>query len=119
MQCLTRAPRSTLLNKLRHRNRFIDLYDITVSIDTSRLDAYDQWEKGFAAAFNACRLSQPMGRSIRLHNARAAAMVKNKAAGRPGRKAPDGEKKQFLTSMDPGVIRRIKAEAALRDKTAS
>ncbi|WFU24980.1 hypothetical protein QA649_01645 [Bradyrhizobium sp. CB1717] len=36
-----------------------------------------------------------------------------------GRKPPEGEKKQFLTSMDPDVIRRIKAAAALRDKTAS
>jgi hypothetical protein len=36
-----------------------------------------------------------------------------------GRKPPEGEKKQFLTSMDPDVIRRIKAAAALRDLTAS
>jgi hypothetical protein len=36
-----------------------------------------------------------------------------------GRKPPAGEKKQFLTTMDPDVIRRIKAAAALRDKTAS
>ncbi len=36
-----------------------------------------------------------------------------------GRKPPDGEEKQFLTSMNPDVIRRIKAAAALRDKTAS
>ncbi|MDI2075806.1 hypothetical protein [Bradyrhizobium sp. Mp27] len=36
-----------------------------------------------------------------------------------GRKPPEGEKRQFLTSMDPDVIRRIKAAAALRDKTAS
>ena len=36
-----------------------------------------------------------------------------------GRRPPDGPKKQFLTSMDPGVIRQIKAAAALRDKTAS
>lgn len=36
-----------------------------------------------------------------------------------GRKPPEGEKKQFLTSMDPDVIRRIKAAAAMRDKTAS
>jgi len=33
-----------------------------------------------------------------------------------GAKTPDGEKKQFLTSMDPDVIRRIKAAAALRDQ---
>ena len=36
-----------------------------------------------------------------------------------GRKPPVGEKKQFLTSMDPDIIRRIKSAAALRDKTAS
>lgn len=36
-----------------------------------------------------------------------------------GRKPPEGEKKQFLTSMDPDVIRRLKAAAPLRDKTAS
>jgi predicted transcriptional regulator len=46
-------------------------------------------------------------------------MAEKKTAGRPGRKAPEGEKKQFLTSMDPEIIRRIKAAAALRDKTAS
>jgi hypothetical protein len=38
---------------------------------------------------------------------------------KPGRKPPNGKKKQFLTSMDPDVIRRIKAAAAPRDKTAS
>ena len=36
-----------------------------------------------------------------------------------GRKPPEGEKKQFLTSMDLDVIRPIKSAAALRDKTAS
>jgi hypothetical protein len=46
-------------------------------------------------------------------------MAEKKTAGKPGRKAPDGEKRQFLTSMDPAVIRRVKAAAALRDKTAS
>jgi hypothetical protein len=46
-------------------------------------------------------------------------MAEKKTAGRPGRKPPPGAKKQFLTSMDPDVIRRIKAAAALRDKTAS
>jgi hypothetical protein len=45
-------------------------------------------------------------------------MADKKPAAR-GRKPPEGEKKQFLTSMDPDVIRRIKAAAALRDKTAS
>jgi predicted transcriptional regulator len=44
-------------------------------------------------------------------------MADKKAA--PGRKAPEGAKKQFLTSMDPEIIRRIKAAAALRDRTAS
>ena len=46
-------------------------------------------------------------------------MAEKKKAGRPGRKPPVGAKKQFLTSMDPEVIRRIKAAAALKDKTAS
>jgi hypothetical protein len=46
-------------------------------------------------------------------------MAGKTAGSRPGRKAPGGEKKQFLTSMDPAVIRRVKAAAALRDKTAS
>jgi hypothetical protein len=45
-------------------------------------------------------------------------MPEKKPAAR-GRKPPVGEKKQFLTSMDPDIIRRIKAAAALRDKTAS
>jgi hypothetical protein len=46
-------------------------------------------------------------------------MVDKKPSAKRGRKPPDGEKKQFLTSMDPEVIRRIKAAAALRDRTAS
>jgi hypothetical protein len=45
-------------------------------------------------------------------------MAEKKKAGRPGRKPPAGTKKQFLTSMDPEVIRRIKA-AALKDRTVS
>jgi hypothetical protein len=45
-------------------------------------------------------------------------MADRKPATR-GRKPPEGEKKQLLTSMDPDVIRRIKAAAALRDRTAS
>jgi hypothetical protein len=45
-------------------------------------------------------------------------MAEKKPAAR-GRKPPEGEKRQFLTSMDPDVIRRIKAAAALKDKTAS
>jgi hypothetical protein len=46
-------------------------------------------------------------------------MAEKKTAGKPGRKPPSGAKKQFLTSMDPEIIRRIKSAAALRDKTAS
>ena len=45
-------------------------------------------------------------------------MADRKSATR-GRKPPAGEKRQFLTSMDPDIVRRIKAAAALRDKTAS
>ncbi|WP_256469921.1 hypothetical protein [Bradyrhizobium sp. 155] len=44
-------------------------------------------------------------------------MADKKPATR-GRKSPEGEKKQSLTSMDPDVIHGIKAAAALRDKTA-
>lgn len=36
-----------------------------------------------------------------------------------GREPSEGEKKQFPTSIEPDVIRRIKAAAALRDKSAS
>jgi hypothetical protein len=46
-------------------------------------------------------------------------LMAEKTAGRPGRKPPSGAKKQFLTSMDPEIIRRIKSAAVLRDKTAS
>lgn len=46
-------------------------------------------------------------------------MADRKPVAKPGRKPPDGTKRQFLTSMDPDVIRRIKAAAALRDQTAS
>jgi hypothetical protein len=46
-------------------------------------------------------------------------MMADKKPVARGRKPPVGEKRQFLTSMDPAVIRRIKSAAALRDKTAS
>lgn len=46
-------------------------------------------------------------------------MVAKKTPAKPGRKAPEGEKKQFLTTMDPEIIRRIKAAAAMEDVTAS
>lgn len=46
-------------------------------------------------------------------------MAEKKAAAKRGRKPPDGEKKQFLSSMDPDVIRAIKVAAAELDKTAS
>ena len=38
---------------------------------------------------------------------------------RKGRKPPEGDKRQFLTSMDPEVIRQIKQAAIGLDKTAS
>jgi hypothetical protein len=46
-------------------------------------------------------------------------MAEKKTASRSGREAPVGEKKQFLTCIDPEIIRRINAAAALRDKTAN
>lgn len=46
-------------------------------------------------------------------------MAEKKAAAKRGRKPPDGTKKQFLSSMDPDVIRDIKVAAASLDTTAS
>lgn len=46
-------------------------------------------------------------------------MAEKKAGAKRGRKPPDGEKRQFLSSMDPDVIRSIKVAAAELDKTAS
>lgn len=46
-------------------------------------------------------------------------MAEKKAAGKPGRKAPDGSKKQFLSTMDPVVIRDIKVAAAELETNAS
>jgi hypothetical protein len=46
-------------------------------------------------------------------------MAEKKPAGKPGRKAPDGAKKQFLSSLDPDVIRAIKVAAVELDKNAS
>ncbi|QAU48840.1 hypothetical protein [Bradyrhizobium guangzhouense] len=46
-------------------------------------------------------------------------MAEKKADAKRGRKPPDGEKKQFLSSMDPDVIRAIKVAAAELDRTAS
>jgi hypothetical protein len=46
-------------------------------------------------------------------------MAEKKPVVRRGRKPPDGEKKQFLSSMDPDVIRAIKVAAAELDRTAS
>ncbi len=46
-------------------------------------------------------------------------MAKEKAAGKPGRKPSAGEKKQFLSTMDPLVIRDIKVAAAELEKNAS
>ncbi|MGY3449166.1 hypothetical protein [Bradyrhizobium sp. USDA 4353] len=57
--------------------------------------------------------------TIQANAQRAGRVMADRKAPRRGRKPPDGEKKQFLTNMDPEVIRRIKAAAALRDRTAS
>jgi hypothetical protein len=46
-------------------------------------------------------------------------MAEKKSAAKRGRKPPDGTKKQFLSSMDPEVIRGIKVAAASLDTTAS
>ncbi|RQH12682.1 hypothetical protein [Bradyrhizobium sp. RP6] len=46
-------------------------------------------------------------------------MADKKAAGKPGRKPPVGDKKQFLSTMDPVVIRDIKVAAAELETNAS
>lgn len=46
-------------------------------------------------------------------------MADAKPSPRKGRKPSSGDKKQFLTSMDPEVIRRIKQAAIGQDRTAS
>lgn len=58
------------------------------------------------------------GTVLRIMQRTGRVMADKKPATR-GRKPPEGEKRQFLTSLDPDVIRRIKAAAALRDTTAS
>jgi hypothetical protein len=47
------------------------------------------------------------------------AMADDKPSTRRGRKPPQGEKRQFLTTMDPDVIRAIKQVALDLDRTAS
>ena len=46
-------------------------------------------------------------------------MIKKTAIPRKGRKPPLGDKRQFLTTMDPNVIRSIKLAAFDEDRTAS
>ena len=46
-------------------------------------------------------------------------MADKKTGRRPGRPASDGEKRQFLASLDPDVLRRMKSAAALREQTTS
>ena len=46
-------------------------------------------------------------------------MAHEEPSSRKGRKPPDGTKKQFLTSIDPDVIRAIKVAALATDRTAS
>ena len=46
-------------------------------------------------------------------------MADDKPPPRRGRKPPVGEKRQFLTTMDPDVIRAIKQVALDLDRTAS
>jgi hypothetical protein len=47
------------------------------------------------------------------------AMADDKPSPRRGRKPPLGDKRQFLTTMDPEVIRAIKQAALDLDRTAS
>ncbi len=46
-------------------------------------------------------------------------MADDKPSPRRGRKPPTGDKRQFLITMDPDVIRTIKQAALDLDRTAS
>jgi len=46
-------------------------------------------------------------------------MADENPPSRLGRKPPEGDKRQFLTSMDPDVIKAIKQAAIDKDRTAS
>jgi hypothetical protein len=62
---------------------------------------------------------RPWDRSARQEDKDEPMTATKKKAATPGRKPPAGEKKQFLTSMDPDIIRRVKAAAAMEDLNAS
>jgi Ribbon-helix-helix protein, copG family len=47
------------------------------------------------------------------------AMADAKPSQKKGRKPPQGDKRQFLTSLDPEVIKQIKQAAIGLEKTAS
>ena len=55
----------------------------------------------------------------RIASRKGRAMADDKPSPRRGRKPPQGEKRQFLTTMDPDVIRAIKQVALDLDRTAS
>jgi hypothetical protein len=46
-------------------------------------------------------------------------MADEKPSPRRRREPPEGDKRQFLTSMDPDVIKAIKQAAIDKDRTAS
>lgn len=70
------------------------------------------------AVRNACR-APPTSATIQTVAQRAGRAMADRKPATRGRKPPEGSKKQFLTSMDPDAIGRVKAAAAMRDKTAS
>ncbi len=76
-------------------------------------------EKGRCAGPRLLPRHATHGTVLRITQFTGSLIAEKKTAGKPGRKPPDGEKKQFLTSMNPDVVRRVKAAAALRDMTAS
>jgi hypothetical protein len=65
-----------------------------------------------------CRRQQPMG-GFRDCTRQRQAMADDKPSPRRGRKPPLGDKRQFLTTINPEVIRAIKQAALDLDRTAS
>jgi hypothetical protein len=81
--------------------------------------------KGMGAKLSGKRTKLPLppkaahGTVLGIAQRTGRAMADEKPSPRRGRKPPPGDKRQFLTTMDPDVIRAIKQAALDVDRTAS
>jgi hypothetical protein len=79
---------------------------------------------GLCGKLDACYALESSADSSRRSNCSAilpgrSRMAKQKTTAAKRRKPPVGEKRQFLTSMDPDVIKSVKSAALEDDTTAS